>query len=330
MSKFDNYERVLCYHNDRLIFNHSNGLTEVSNTSDHTVSWIKGDALRYLYTNRDYIYKGDTLYTDGVKIYTKSESKFEFVDFQSTLHDEEANVYERYNSYVRVMDSKHNVFAHLMILYKGATVRTNTRSRELSIMTFNKWYWASKQKPLSVFGNDIYPEDGIFTEQNVGINLDTGESIFISDESLKDYIIAEEEQYKEYYRWFDKFYLMCEGKSLSKELIDWCRWNRLLMLPEGTALTAVSRTTPDDYFINLAEWPLAVNNGDFVPAYNFGYNKLDIHNKFKGKPCMLQVVSNNLNNLGIVLKDRNDNVYIAFNKDSKVKPGSIECSGILI
>ena len=110
---------------------------------------------------------------------------------------------------------------------------------------------------------------------------------------------------------------------------DWCRWNRLLMLPEGTALTAVSRTTPDDYFINLAEWSLAVNNGDFVPAYNFGYNKLDIHSKFKGKPCMLQVISNNLNNLGIVLKDRNDSVYIAFNKDSKVKPGSIKCSGIL-
>ena len=74
---------------------------------------------------------------------------------------------------------------------------------------------------------------------------------------------------------------------------------------------------------------LAVNNGDFVPAYNFGYNKLDIHTKFKGKPCMLQVVSNNLNNLGIVLKDCNDNVYIAFNADSKVKPGSIKCSGIL-
>lgn len=327
---FDYYERVLCHRNDRLVFNHWNGLTEITNLSDHTVSWIKGDALKRLVSNKDYIYNGATLYTNGVKVYTYDGSRFEFIDYQSTLHESEANVYEKYNSYIKVMDKNRNVLANLMILYKDATVQTKAGSSVVAIKAFNKWYWASKQKPLPVIGSDEYDEDGIYMHQNVGINLDTGESIFISDDSLKEFIITEEEQYAGYYKWFDKFYIMWKDHPFVDAYYDWCRWNRLLMLPEGTALTAVSRTTPDDYFINLAEWPLAVNNGDFVPAYNFGYNKLDIHNKFKGKPCMLQVVSNNLNNLGIVLKDRNDNVYIAFNKDSKVKPGSIECSGILI
>lgn len=326
---FDYYERVLCHRNDRLIFNHWNGLTEITNLSDHTVSWIKGDALKQLMSNRDYIYKGATLYTNGTNVYTQSGSRFEFLDYQSTMYDAEVNVYERYNSYIKVMDKNLNMLANLMILYKDATVQTKAGSKVLSIKSFDKWYWESKQKPLSVIGNDKYNEDGIYTHQNVGINLDTGESIFISDDSLKEFIITEEKQYGGYYKWFDKFYLMWMDNAPTAAYYDWCRWNRLLMLPEGTALTAVSRTTPDDYFINLAEWPLAVNNGDFVSAYNFGYNKLDIHNKFKGKPCMLQVVSNNLNNLGIVLKDCNDNVYIAFNADSKVKPGSIKCSGIL-
>ena len=329
MSRFDEYERILCFNNDRISLVKDQDKIKVTNISNHSVSWVKDSTLASIGLQQDYIYKGDTLYTDGNVVYIKTGKQFKFQIFESIVHDKEVNVYEKYNRYVKVLDDAGDTYANLMILYKNADLDVYRGQKELSVSKFESWYWASKQKPLSIFGCDRYDETGHFTKQYAGINLDTGESIFISEDSLSKFRCIESKDYKEYYKWFDHFYLSHEETLFDEDLVDWCRWNRLLMLPEGTTLSAVERKTNDEYYINLAEWHLDFKNGDFVPAYNFGANSVDLHFGFKGKPCMLQVVSTNLNNLGMILKDKHGNIYIAFSRDARIKPGGYKLKGII-
>ena len=329
MSRFDEYERIVCFNNDRISIVKNKDIIKVTNISNHSVSWLRGTILASMRQQMDYIYKGDTLYTDGNEIYTKTGKRFEFLVFESTIHERDVNVYEQHNLYVKVLDTEGNAYANLMILYKNADLDVYKGQKELAISKFDTWYWASKQKPLPIFGCDRSAETGHFTGQYAGINLDTGESIFISEESLSKFRCIESRDYKEYYKWFDNFYLSHRETLFDEDLVNWCRWNRLLMLPEGATLSAVERKTNDEYFINLAEWPLDLKNEDFVPAYNFGLKSVDMHFGFNGSPCMLQIVSTNLNDLGMILKDKHGNIYIAFSKDARIKPGSYKLKGII-
>lgn len=329
MSNFDNYERVLCFNNDRVIVIQEKELTRIENASNHSISWIMGKDLIKLGTHMDYIYKGDTLYTDGNNVYTKSGNKFDFIKYESCLHDKESNLYENNNSYVRLLDDNGEIYANLMILYVDAEIDARYGSDKLSIKKFHAWNLMSKQKPLPIFGCDKYDEDCNYVGQNAGVDLDTGESFFLSCRNLSNMKHFDETNYDNYGRWYNKFYLSHSEASNDNSRMDWCRWNRLLLAQKGIVLSPVERTTGDEYFINLSEWPLEFKNGDFVPAYNFGVGVVDIHFGFKGLPCMLQIVSTDLNGLGIILKDKYGNVYSAFNKDSKVKPGTYKLQGIV-